>query len=92
MDGRGGNVVLLEFAAPALAPPGVTNIREDLARFDSLFALPAARLQVVISLARSPSPWLAGIEEVEDTEIVHAVAPQAGSTSRISPLQSSTAR
>ena len=57
------------------APPKVTDIRQDLARFDGLFGLPAARLQVVNSLARSPSPWLADEEEVEDTEIVHAVAP-----------------
>jgi subtilase family serine protease len=78
IDGRGETVVLLEFAAPAqAAPPQVTDIRQDLARFDELFGLPPARLQVVNSLARSPSPWLAGGEEVEDTEIVHAVAPQA---------------
>jgi hypothetical protein len=36
-----------------------------------------AQLQVVNGLARSPSPWLADEEEVEDTEIVHAVAPEA---------------
>ena len=36
-----------------------------------------AQLQVVNSLARSPSPWLADEEEVEDTEIVHAIAPEA---------------
>jgi len=32
---------------------------------------------VVNRLAQSLSPWLAGEEEVEDTEIVHAVAPEA---------------
>ena len=78
IDGRGQTVVLLEFAAPAASPPGVTDIRQDLARFDSLFSLPAARLQIVNSLARSASPWLANDEEVEETEIVHAVAPGAG--------------
>ena len=78
IDGRGQTVVLLEFAAvPPASPPGVTDIRQDLARFDSLFGLPAARLQVVNSLARSASPWLANDEEVEDTEIVHAAAPEA---------------
>jgi subtilase family serine protease len=78
IDGQGQTVVLLEFAAvPPASPPEVTDIRRDLARFDSLFGLPAARLQVVDSLARSASPWLANDEEVEDTEIVHAVAPQA---------------
>jgi subtilase family serine protease len=80
IDGRGETVVLLELPAPALVavPPAVTDIRQDLARFDSMFGLPAARVQVVNSLARSSSPWLASGEEVEDTEIVHAVAPEAG--------------
>jgi subtilase family serine protease len=79
IDGRGQTVVLLEFAAGrTAAPPRITDIRQDLARFDSLFGLPVARLQIVKSLARSASPWLANEEEVEDTEIVHAVAPQAG--------------
>ena len=78
IDGRGETVVLLEQEVPTqAAPPKVTDIRQDLARFDGLFGLPAARLQVVNSLARSPSPWLADEEEVEDTEIVHAVAPEA---------------
>ena len=77
IDGRGQTVVLVEFAAPALPPPRVTDIRQDLARFDHLFSLPAARLQVINTLARSPSPWLANGEEVEDTEIVHAAAPGA---------------
>jgi len=86
ITGRGQTVVLLEF--PPLAtgsPPAVTgiqvpassDIRQDLARFDSVFGLPAARLQVVNTLAHAPSPWLASIEEVGDTEIVHALAPGA---------------
>jgi subtilase family serine protease len=77
IDGRGQTVVLLEFAAPPRSPPQVTAIRQDLARFDHLFGLPAARLQVINNLARSASPWLANGEEVEDTEIVHAAAPGA---------------
>ena len=78
IDGNGETVVLLEQEVLTQAsPPKVTGIRQDLARFDGLFRLPAARLQVVNSLARSPSPWLADEEEVEDTEIVHAVAPGA---------------
>jgi hypothetical protein len=36
------------------------------------------RLQVVWGLARSALPWLASGEEVEDTEMVHAVAPDGG--------------
>jgi subtilase family serine protease len=78
IDGRGETVVLLEQEVTTqAAPPKVTDIRQDLARFDGLFGLPGAQLQVVNSLARSPSPWLADEEEVEDTEIVHAVAPEA---------------
>ena len=78
VNGRGETVVLLEQeVTTGAAPPKVTDIRQDLARFDDLFGLPVAQLQVVNSLARSPSPWLADEEEVEDTEIVHAVAPEA---------------
>jgi len=82
IDGRGETVVLLDQEVTTqTASPNVTDIRQDLARFDGLFGLPTARLQVVNSLARSPSPWLADVEEVEDTEIVHAVAPEARLTS-----------
>jgi subtilase family serine protease len=48
-----------------------------VAQFDSVSGLPAAQLQVVNSLARSSSPWLATGEEMMDTEIVHAIAPGA---------------
>jgi subtilase family serine protease len=75
IDGRGQTVVMPELAQqPA---PDASDIRQDMARFDSLFGLPPARLRVVNSLAGSASPWLAGGEEVEDTEMVHAVAPGA---------------
>jgi subtilase family serine protease len=77
VDGRGQTVVLVEFATPAGAPPQVTDIRQDLADFDSRFGLPPARIQVINSLAHSASPWLATAEEVADTEMVHAVAPDA---------------
>jgi subtilase family serine protease len=77
IDGRGETVGLVEGAAPSLSPPAITDIRQDLARFDSLFGLPAARQRVVTALAGSASPWLADGEEVEDVEIVHAVAPAA---------------
>jgi subtilase family serine protease len=79
VDGRGQTVVLPEFAesAPA-APPRVTDIRQDLADFDTRFGLPPARIQVITTLGgTSASPWLASIEEVVDTEMVHAVAPDA---------------
>jgi hypothetical protein len=70
--------VLVEYAAATPAsPPTVTDIRQDLADFDSRFALPAARIQVLTAMAGSVSPWLAGAEEAGDTEMVHAVAPDA---------------
>jgi subtilase family serine protease len=77
IDGRSQTVVLVEDAAGAGSPPRITDIRQDVDRFDSVFDLPAAQLQVTNSLANSPSPWLATGEEVEDTEIVHAIAPAA---------------
>jgi subtilase family serine protease len=78
IDGRGETVVLLEQEVTAQTSSGtITNIHHDLTRFDSVFGLPAAPLQIVNTLAHSPSPSLADVEEVEDTEIVHAVAPDA---------------
>ncbi|HEU5392151.1 MAG TPA: S53 family peptidase [Streptosporangiaceae bacterium] len=89
ITGRGQTVVLLEFPSSATRSPSAgtgalppdTDVRQDLARFDSVFGLPAARLQVVNTLAHAASPWLAagpvGAEEVLDTEIVHALAPDA---------------
>jgi subtilase family serine protease len=89
ITGRGITVVLPEEAetgpeqlppvtGPAGLPPAVTDIRQDLADFDSRFGLPLARIQVITTLAGpSASPWLAGPEEVGDTELVHAVAPDA---------------
>jgi subtilase family serine protease len=92
IDGRGETVTVLEpglsSAAPVALPPGVTvrpgqappartDIRQDLKAFDSMFGLPAAGIQVVTTLAGSGSPWQAGDEEVQDTEMVHAVAPAA---------------
>jgi subtilase family serine protease len=81
ITGRGQTVVLLEFppasATTGAQVPAVSDIRQDLARFDSAFGLPTARLQVVNTLAHVASPWLAAAEEVGDTEIVHAVAPDA---------------
>jgi subtilase family serine protease len=75
VDGRGQTVVMPELAQQ----PGqdASDIRRDMARFDSLFGLPPARLRVVNSLAGTAAPWLASGEEVEDAEMVHAVAPGA---------------
>ena len=79
IDGSGQTVVLPEAAETGpVQPPLVTDIRQDLADFDSRFGLPPARIQVITTLAGpGASPWLASKEEAEDTELVHAVAPAA---------------
>ena len=75
-------------SAPAALPPGAspatTDIRKDLAAFDRMFRLPAARIQVVATLAGSASSWQASAEQAQDLEVVHAVAPAA--TLRVVPL------
>lgn len=48
-----------------------------MSRFDRVFRLPAAKVQIDNSLAHAATPQLAGGEETQDTEIVHAVAPDA---------------
>ena len=87
IDGRGETVTILAPApspsAPASPPPGsnqppaATDIRQDLAAFDSMFRLPAARIQVVTTLAGAAAPWAASGEEVGDFEKLHTVAPAA---------------
>jgi len=75
IDGRGETVVMPELAnAPG---PDFTDIRKDLAAFDRKFGLPAPKLKVTTTLAGASAPYVAGTEEVEDTEIVHAMAPGA---------------
>jgi subtilase family serine protease len=90
-DGRGETVTILVPAAPpgarppstrvytngATPPVTATDLRQNLAAFDNEFHLPAASVQPVTSLAGTSSPWQATIEEVQDVEIVHAVAPAA---------------
>jgi subtilase family serine protease len=73
IDGSGETVVMPELAQ---TPPS-TDIRQDLAAFDNKFGLPRAKLHVVNTIARSATPYLAGDEEVEDTEMLHAIAPGA---------------
>jgi subtilase family serine protease len=95
IDGHGETVVLQEFARKLGPDPNsnvpVTDIRQDLTLFDAVFDLPAARLQIETTLAGSASPWSATGEEVEDTEIVHAVAPDATIRVILIPKQSSHA-
>jgi subtilase family serine protease len=75
-DGRGETVVLPELAEPQFPLPA-SDIRLDMAQFDTVFHLPAARVRVVSTLAPSSSSWQANEEEVLDTEMVHAIAPRA---------------
>jgi subtilase family serine protease len=80
IDGSGETVVVPELAEtppPSGGSNGTTDIRQDLATFDGKFGLPPANLQVVNTIARSATPYLAADEEVEDTEMVHAIAPGA---------------
>jgi subtilase family serine protease len=96
IDGRGETVTVVDpYPSPRAPagqprsrklPPLATDIRQDLAEFDSEFRLPAARIQVVTSLAGSAAPWRADAEEVLDTEVVHTVAP--GATLRVVLLPS----
>jgi subtilase family serine protease len=62
---------------PAGAQPFTTDIRTDLAAFDRIFRLPAARIQAVTTLAGAAAPWQVTAEAVQDAEVVHAVAPAA---------------
>src|SRR6516162_926209 len=64
INGRGETVVLPELAESQLSPPLVTDLRQDMAAYDNVFHLPAARMRVVTTLAGSSAPWLAFGEEV----------------------------
>jgi subtilase family serine protease len=75
ITGTGETVVMPELAN--VPGPNFTDIRKDLSAFDSKFGLPAAKLEVTTTLAGASAPYVAGTEEVEDTEIVHAIAPGA---------------
>ena len=75
ITGNGETVVTPELAQ--VPGPNFTDIRKDLAAFDRKFGLPTAKLTVTTTLAGASAPYVAGTEEVEDTEIVHAIAPGA---------------
>jgi subtilase family serine protease len=81
IDGRGVTVVLPEEAVTGSVQPSVgagTDIRQDLADFDSRFGLPPARIQVITTLAGPGAvPWLGNEEETSDIQMVHAIAPGA---------------
>jgi subtilase family serine protease len=76
IDGRGETVAMPELAQTP-ASPGATDIRQDLAAFDTTFGLPPASLHIVNTIAGSPTPYLADGEELGDAEMAHAFAPGA---------------
>jgi subtilase family serine protease len=73
IDGRGETVVV---GPEPAASPSSSDIRKDLAAFDTTFGLPPASLNIV-NIVKSATPYLAGDEELTDTEMVHAIAPDA---------------
>jgi subtilase family serine protease len=77
IDGRGETIVLPELANTSSGSPGLSDVRKDLDKFDTLFDLPATTLRVDTDLASTPAPWLADEEEMQDVEVAHAVAPAA---------------
>jgi subtilase family serine protease len=76
IDGRGETVAILALAQTP-SDPGATDIRKDLAAFDTKFGLPRARLHVVTAIAGPPTPYLGNNDELGDTEMAHAFAPGA---------------
>ena len=88
ITGRGETVVMPELANKP--GPKYTDIRKDLAAFDKKFRLPAAKLKVTTTLAGASAPYVAGTEEVEDTEIVHAIAPGAALDVVLVPANATT--
>jgi subtilase family serine protease len=79
INGAGETVLIPEpFTPGSLSLTGnATDIRQDLARFDGRYNLPAVSLQIDTSVAGSSAPYNANYEEVEDVEVLHAVAPKA---------------
>jgi subtilase family serine protease len=79
IDGRGQTVVIVAWLASAAPPlgPTTTNIFQDVSAYDSYFHLPPVKLTVVPETTPRASADVAIGEEVEDVEMVHAVAPGA---------------
>ena len=77
IDGRGETVTVLEEGPTPGEAPNDTDVRQDLKAFDSVFRMPAARIQVVTALANSAPPWLESGEEAGDLEELHMIAPAA---------------
>jgi subtilase family serine protease len=76
IDGRGETVAIFALAQTPASHGPVTDIRQDLAAFDTKFGLLRARLHAV-NTAGSATPYLSNVEELGDAEMVHAFAPGA---------------
>ncbi len=77
ITGRGETVAIFALAQTPASHGSVTDIRKDLAAFDTKFGLPRATLHAVTAIAGSATPYLSDVEELGDTEMVHAFAPGA---------------
>jgi subtilase family serine protease len=79
IDGRGRTVVIVAWLSSTAVPgsSATTNIFKDVSAYDSHFHLPPVRLTVIPGTTSKASDDLAIGEEVEDVEMVHAVAPGA---------------
>jgi subtilase family serine protease len=87
INGRGETVVL-----PETLPPGggLTHIRQDLAAFDTRDHLSQVDLTIGRALGFTGDISLADSEEVQDAEILHAIAPAAKIAVMLIPLRAFT--
>jgi subtilase family serine protease len=77
ITGRGETAAIFALAQTPASHGGPTDIRKDLAAFDTKFGLPRARLHAVTAIAGFPTPYLSNVEELGDTEMLHTFAPGA---------------
>jgi subtilase family serine protease len=85
ITGRGETVAIFALAQTPASQGSVTDIRKDLAAFDTKFGLPRARLHAVTAIATSKTPYLSNVEELGDTEMGTRSRPAPPSTSSWSP-------
>jgi subtilase family serine protease len=86
IDGKGRTVVIVD-PTTADVPPVTDNIFTTLSSYDSYFHLPPAHLAVVGRFDPRTPPGDANGEEIEDVEVVHALAPAAAIRVVLFPVQ-----
>jgi subtilase family serine protease len=89
VDGRGETVVLPETVPPGGAG-GPSPIRQDLTAFDRRYHLPRVDLTLGRALGFTGDTSVGDSEEVQDVEIVHAIAPAAKITIMLIPQRAFT--